>query len=675
MVRRGSKVSQGRTFSFRGSLKNKLTVFLLFIGLVPTVLIGFFIYQTSTDEIIAKERESLESLAESTSDGMEQWLDKRMSQLTLLASSEEIMSEEKDRQLRMANIMKDSDETYENVVFTDTEGIVRADTSEENIDTLDLNDRDYFQQGMNGEKVISEALVSKDSGNRVIVLAVPVYDEADNIIGVLSAVADFDALLQQFLSEKNLNKEGLQPIMVDNSNNIQLHAQEELMGQPIAEADISETYKQRLDEGKTNVGSEVLQEEDKVLAHAPLEMAGYGVYFAVPMDTVLHVTDSLQLHAALMVAVAAVIIIVLARVIANTISRPIQRVTEKVQLVADGDLTGEEIYVKSNDEVGQLADHFNQMTKHLKALLNQVRESAEMVSASSEELQASAEESSRSSEEISESIQEVAAGSESQSESINESAGVMEEVTRGVQDVAESASSVSENAAATMEKSKEGGGKVDRTLEKMHSIHRSVEASNSVNESLNQRSQEIEKILQVITSIAEQTNLLALNAAIEAARAGESGRGFAVVAEEVRKLAEESQSSSQQITNIIHDIQHDIHESLHSIGEVTEEVQEGLTLADGSQKSFEEIQKYTGMVAEQIENMAATSEQIAASSQQVSDSFSEIAQISKDNSGRTQNVAAASEEQLASSEEIDSSAQSLSSLAEDLQTAVNKFKF
>ncbi|MGY4688596.1 methyl-accepting chemotaxis protein [Salibacterium sp. K-3] len=675
MKKREKQAARLGRLGLKGSMKNKLTLYLLLVGLIPTILIGFFIYQTSTDEIVAKERESLESLAESTSAGMEQWIDKRMSQLHLMAQSEEIMSEEEDRQMRMIRILQENDEAYESVIFIDTEGVVRADTNEGNIGQLNLSDRKYYQQAIEGEDAISDVLKSKDGGNRIMVLATPVYDTEDNVIGVLSAVANFQTMIDQFLSEENLNKEGMQPILVDESNTIQLHPNEDLIGQSLGEADISEEYRKRLEEGRTNTGSEVLQSQDKVLAHAPLDSAGYGVYFGVPMSTVLHVTDSLRMHAVLMIAVTAVIITVLARFIAGRISRPLQNVSEQVELVADGDLTGKDLQVKSKDEVGRLADNVNTMKEQLKGLLSQVRESAEMVSASSEELQASSEEASRSSEEISQSIQEVASGSESQTESINESVSSMEEVSRGVQEVAESATSVSEKAAAAMQKSKDGGENVKETLEKMRSIDESVQSSNEVNGSLNQRSQEIENILQVITSIAEQTNLLALNAAIEAARAGESGKGFAVVAEEVRKLAEESQSSSQQITNIIQDIQHDIENSTQSIEQVSSEVKEGLTLADGSQKSFEEIQHYTGLVAEQIENMAATSEEIAASSQQVSDSFQGIAQISKDNAGRTQSVAAASEEQLASSEEIDSSAQSLSSLAEELQTAVNKFKF
>ncbi|RSL29982.1 HAMP domain-containing protein [Salibacterium salarium] len=664
-------------FSFNKSIKNKLTGYLLLIGLIPTIILGFFIYQSSTDEIIAKEKQGLESVVESTSEGMDQWFEKRLSHIKLMAQTEAMMSEEGDRQLRLANVIKNSDDTYENVVFTDADGIVRADTSEENIGNLDLNDRAYFQNGMNGEDTISSVLVSKDTDSRVVVVATPVYDDNQEVIGVLSAVINFEALIGQFLETEEMDADGIMPILVDDSNTIQVHENEELIGQTVTDTNLNSVWQNQIEEGKQGVGSSTLEQnnEEMVMAHAPLSMAEYGIYLVVPMSTVLSATDAIQTQAFVMLAIAAVVIIVMARVIANTISRPVQTITDEVQKVAEGDLTGEAIQVKGKDEIGQLATHFNHMTGYLKDLLHQVRSSSEMVSASSEELQASAEQSSRSSEEITQSIQQVASGSESQTQGINESAESMDEVSKGVQEMAETSSSISENAAVTIQKSKEGGESVQQTLEKMQSIHESVEVSSQVNTSLNNRSQEIEKILQVITSIAEQTNLLALNAAIEAARAGESGKGFAVVADEVRKLAEESQSSSQQITNIIKEIQNDITESIQSISTVSSEVNEGLTMASGSQESFEEISKYTGLVAEQIESLAATSQQIAASSQQVSASFNEITQVSRDNSARTQSVAASSEEQAASSEEIDSSAKSLSSLAEELQKAVNKFKF
>lgn len=162
--------------------------------------------------------------------------------------------------------------------------------------------------------------------------------------------------------------------------------------------------------------------------------------------------------------------------------------------------------------------------------------------------------------------------------------------------------------------------------------------------------------------------------AIEAARAGEQGRGFAVVAGEVRKLAEESQRSSNQIGVLIREIQEDMIRSIRAMNQVKSDVESGLSVAEQTRINFQEIVELTNRVAGQIGDMAATAEQMSAGTQQVTSSFGDIASITQRTSGSTQEVAASAEEQLASMEEVNASSQNLSELALELRDAVSKFK-
>ena len=208
----------------------------------------------------------------------------------------------------------------------------------------------------------------------------------------------------------------------------------------------------------------------------------------------------------------------------------------------------------------------------------------------------------------------------------------------------------------------------------MKAIDASVENFGEVIQSLAHRSNEIGKIVDVINGIATQTNLLALNAAIEAARAGENGKGFAVVASEVRKLAEQSQDSTKQISDLIQNIKQETERSVFLMKEVSHHTKAGLETTEDSAVRFEQIMLRTQEMTPRIEDVTATVEEIAANVQEVSASATEIAHIADENSSAAERVAATTEEQLGSMEDISQSAKTLSDMAEELQVLVSRFK-
>ncbi len=357
----------------------------------------------------------------------------------------------------------------------------------------------------------------------------------------------------------------------------------------------------------------------------------------------------------------------------NRIKKRLNKVTSAMQLAGEGDFTAR-ITDQTGDELSLLANSYNQMAEDLKILLNEVILTSEQVAASAEELTASSEETSKATETITESIQEVANGAEGTTISVQESSTALEEVAKGVQTIADHTLSISEFSSEATDKAKEGGEYVGKTAMQIQSISESVTESGAVIKTLEKRSREIGDITKVISSIAAQTNLLALNAAIEAARAGEHGKGFAVVADEVRKLAEQSEQSSSQITALISEIQQDMFRSNQTMEQVSVEVAGGLSIVQQTEESFKEILVFMGRLSSEIQNMAATAKEISASTEQVSATANGISRITADTSMHSQNVAASAEEQLASMEEITASANGLSALAEDLQVLISKFK-
>ena len=360
--------------------------------------------------------------------------------------------------------------------------------------------------------------------------------------------------------------------------------------------------------------------------------------------------------------------------IASMISRPIRKMSEAAAAIAEGDLTGERITLKNRDELGVLATSFNTMSQNLRSMIQSVSETSEQVAASSEELLASAEQNAKASEQITETVEQLSVGTTNQVDMVSRSSQAMNEMALGSEQIAELAQSVAVSAVDAANQSSEGNKIIQQAVDQMGAVRNSITSLRELVTGLGERSAEIGTITEVINNIARQTNLLALNAAIEAARAGEHGSGFAVVAGEVRKLAEESSASAQQITQIVQLIQQDTDHAVQAVQVNSNETEMGIELVAAAGQAFEQISNVANKVAADIEEVSAGSEEMSASTNEAVSYVNQISNIASEASGAVHNVSAATQEQLASMEEIASSAGLLSKMAEELQGQINKFR-
>jgi methyl-accepting chemotaxis protein len=389
--------------------------------------------------------------------------------------------------------------------------------------------------------------------------------------------------------------------------------------------------------------------------------------------------ESSASQSAFVIIIASILAIIIAIVVAlynaNQISRAITSVVKRLETIANGDLRGGIIEIKSKDEIGRLINASNAMVANLKDLMLRVSETSSQLAISSHQFTASAEQSSLSAEQVTTSVQNIAQGAEISSQSARESVNAINEMSEGVQRIAQSSSEVALESQNSNKQAIEGNALIQKAVSQMRSIETSVGTTSMLVNDLGDRSKEIGQIVEVITSIASQTNLLALNAAIEAARAGEQGRGFAVVADEVRKLAEQSKDSADQIAMLISEIQADTSVAVESMVNGTKEVEIGTSVITEAGQAFGRIQESIQLVSDKIEEVSSSTEQMAASAQQVNATIESLAKIAQNTSESSQSVAAASEEQLASMQEVSASANALSSLSEELHKELSKFKF
>ncbi|WP_079477716.1 methyl-accepting chemotaxis protein [Halobacillus salinus] len=357
------------------------------------------------------------------------------------------------------------------------------------------------------------------------------------------------------------------------------------------------------------------------------------------------------------------------------ITNPLKQLAEHSTYIADGNFTSDDLSVRSSDELGQLVTNFNQMKNSLKHLVQSVADSSNQVAAASEEMHANSEENSYASEQVTMAIQEVAAGSEKQLDGSNQAAQSIQFLSEGMSSISSQVGELSNKSDMTAATSRTGEQLIQSALKQMHDINANTETTNETIQVLETKSDEIGKIISIITDISEQTNLLALNAAIEAARAGEHGKGFAVVADEVRKLAEQSSQSANDIMNLIKDVQSKTSEAVDYMNKNDQAVKSGVDIVGEAEVSFQTITNEVSQLSNGMKQINESVQSMNTHTEDLVQSFETVTMISSQSAQQTEQVAAATEEQNASMEEISSASETLAQEASKLQEQISHFKY
>jgi methyl-accepting chemotaxis protein len=368
-----------------------------------------------------------------------------------------------------------------------------------------------------------------------------------------------------------------------------------------------------------------------------------------------------------------VVIVILAIVIPRNIAKPIKILKERMDLLANGDLSNEPLEIKSQDEIGMLLDSSNRVNESLREMLNNISTVSEALSNQSNNLTQTSYEVKEGSNQIAVTMQELASGSETQVNITSELSNSMIAFTTEVKNANQSGEIVYDSSQQVLGLTKEGSTLMASSINQMGIIDNIVKEAVQKVKGLDDQSQEVSKLVGVIKAIAEQTNLLALNAAIEAARAGEHGKGFAVVADEVRKLAEQVSLSVTDITQIVSNIQNETKVVTDSLQGGYKEVESGKSQIISTGHTFEEIERALSGMANGIQFISSTLGTIATNSDGINQSISEIASVSEEAAAGIEETAASVEQSSGSMEEVAISATRLNELANDLKQLINKF--
>ncbi len=645
----------------RLSVRWQLVLVLVTLSLLPMTLSGVAAYRSARGALDQSIRFNLESLAVQTEERLERMILDRQASLNGWSQLRLIQDDTvtADADGRILQFLQDAKRNFElqELWVASAAGQVIASTVPE-MHGREVGSSPWFQAARRGDKWVSAPEMQEFTNRVGMPIAVPLRASFDHskIVGVLVEVLDWPQIVETLQSVKVVpegqNDRGY--LLLADSRGAVLSAPPFFAGwQP------GKTHLSTLGLDAVNVAAAASQtgstttqigRDSYLLGFASSqprpELPGiWRVAMLLRTDVAFAPLGSLMWTIVLLSVLLAAVAAAAAVYWANQFSQPIQALVPFLRGVAAGDLSGS-FSVKRQDELGMLAQAANDMSAQLRGLILELQQAGLQITQSSTQVLANAEDH--------------ASGSVQQAASIAQVTATMEELTNTAKQIAQSATSVERIADDSAHAAHAGYASVGEALEAMENIRRRVADISGKTLLLGERSRRISEVLNLIKEIAGEIHLLAVNAAIESAAAGEHGKRFAVVASEVRRLAERTRDSAEEIKAIVGEIQSATQSSVLATEQGVQEVENGVALATGARGSLEQIIQMVDRTTQAIRQITLATQQQQSASEQIVQTMREVAVVTGESAaGMKQSAASVGE---------------LNVLADQFKTRIKEFK-
>lgn len=657
------------------SIRNKLIISLIGICVIPLIILGYSSYIQSTSMLNKKlEVISQQSLSEADNE-IDRYFNGFGNIVTSMAGNYNLVNgddlNQKSKILLRLKELKEDNKEISNVYAGFINGTSVAYVNNKISEGEDIQKNEWYKQAIThkGEIIISVPYKDSKTG-KVIVSIARAVEKNGKAIGACAIEVSLDNLIEKINTMK-IGTTGYVFISDFNGSFMITHTEKDLIG-----TDEAAKLPFWNDIKASNAG-EVKYTSNNVRKTGWYETNGTTNWKLLAVYEEKEIWDDTYCIIISTVTITLIIVlmaIVLSLILSRGIAKNIKQLNEVFKKASKGDFTNF-VTATTKDEFMELAVSYNSMITNISELMNSVVESSKEVLETSANLASMSEEVTASIGEVAKVIEEVSKGAANQSQNALKGVSEINDLSAGLDGISINSNEMDKLSMNTNELGSKGLVMIDTLIEKSNKTKIATNEVNDIVKDMNESTKKISTISKTISEITEQTNLLSLNASIESARAGEAGKGFAVVAEEIRKLAEQSKQSTEEIKVIIAGIQKKSDMAVNAI-KATEDVvnQQDLTV-NKTEKIFSEILQSIGIMIDKVHDVKISIIDINEKKQSTVMEIENISAISEETASASEEVTASAEEITAVMNKLTKYADELQLLTEKLDSKLDRFKF